>query len=43
MKKTGMMKDTEIRCRGIKAINKTLGPAVASDFLTCSAENMPVI
>ncbi|HBR10184.1 TPA: hypothetical protein DD712_02890 [Candidatus Acetothermia bacterium] len=28
------MDDTEIRIRGIKALNKTLGPAAALRFLT---------
>jgi len=34
MEKARMMDDTEIRIRGIEALNKTLGPAAALRFLT---------
>ncbi|OGW17056.1 MAG: hypothetical protein A3G93_00655 [Nitrospinae bacterium RIFCSPLOWO2_12_FULL_45_22] len=34
MEKAGMMDDTEIRIRGIEALNKALGPATALKFLT---------
>jgi hypothetical protein len=34
MEKITAMDDTEIRIRGIEALNRTLGPAVALRFLT---------
>lgn len=34
MDKTKQMDDTEIRIRGIEALNKSLGPAAAFRFLT---------
>jgi hypothetical protein len=34
MEKARIMDDTEIRIRGIEALNKTLGPAAALRFLT---------
>jgi len=34
MEKTKIMDDTEIRIRGIEALNKALGPAAALRFLT---------
>ena len=34
MEKTRMMDDAEIRIRGLKALNKTLGPAAVLRFLT---------
>jgi len=34
MKKPEMIDDTEIRIRGIEALNKALGPAAALKFLT---------
>jgi len=34
MEKTRMMDDTEIRIRGVEALNNTLGPTAALRFLT---------
>ncbi len=34
MEKVRMINDTEIRIRGIEALNKVLGPAAALRFLT---------
>jgi hypothetical protein len=34
MEKTAVMDDTEIRIRGIEALNKALGPVAALRFLT---------